>query len=151
MNDECNKHARRKDKESTRTSCMSQEVPEYRKSRIEVSKVPRTFNCQIRGLNRTGQADSPVISEYTDLKNLLVEGRGKKKYRGRQCKLCAAHQKRRETRNICKFCVPLHTGPCFEKYHSVTNYQTIYIQFLQSGAQEHNLQCQTMSKNMLWG
>ena len=27
----------------------------------------------------------------------------------------------------------------------------IYMQFLQSGAQEHNLQCQNISKHMLWG
>jgi len=38
------------------------------------------FNCQRskqhqRGLNRTCQADSPVISEYTNLKKLLVVGR----------------------------------------------------------------------------
>jgi len=29
------------------------------------------------GLNRTGQADCPVISEYTNLKKLVVVGRGK--------------------------------------------------------------------------
>jgi hypothetical protein len=33
----------------------------------------------------------------------------------------------------------------------VTNYYTIYTQFLKSRAQEHNLKCQTVSKNMLWG
>ena len=41
-----------------------------------------TFNCQRGkqhqgGLNRTRQADSPVISEYTNLKKLLVVGREK--------------------------------------------------------------------------
>jgi hypothetical protein len=82
-----------------------------------------TFNCQRRGLNRTRQADSPVISEYTNLEKMAGGGEGKKKYPARQCKLCAAHKKRSKTRNICKFCVvPLHKGSCFEKYHSVTNY-----------------------------
>jgi len=41
-----------------------------------------TFNCQRNkqnqeGLNRTHQADSPVISEYTDLKEFFVVGREK--------------------------------------------------------------------------
>jgi len=41
-----------------------------------------TFNCQRSkqhqgGLNRANQADSPVISEYTNLKKLLVVGREK--------------------------------------------------------------------------
>jgi len=41
-----------------------------------------TFNCQRSkqhqgDLNRTRQADSPVISEYTDLKKLLLVGREK--------------------------------------------------------------------------
>jgi hypothetical protein len=34
-----------------------------------------------------------VISEYTNVKKLLVERRGKKKYPARQCKMCAAHYK----------------------------------------------------------
>jgi len=42
-----------------------------------------TFNCQRSkqhqgGLNRTGQVDCPVISEYTNLKKLLVVGREKR-------------------------------------------------------------------------
>jgi len=41
-----------------------------------------TFNCQRSihhqgGLNRTPQADSPVYSEYSNLKKLLVVGREK--------------------------------------------------------------------------
>jgi hypothetical protein len=39
-------------------------------------------------------------------------GEGKRKYSARH----AAHMKRSETRNICKFCVLLHKGTCFEKY-----------------------------------
>ena len=52
------------------------------KCRIEVSPIPMTFNCkrskQHQGdRNRTRHADSPVISEYTNLKKLLVVGREK--------------------------------------------------------------------------
>jgi len=47
-----------------------------------VSPILKTFNCQRSkrhqgGLNRIHQADSPVISEYTNLKKLLVVGREK--------------------------------------------------------------------------
>ena len=49
-------------------------------------------------------------------------GEGEEKYPARQFKVCAAHKKQSETRNICKFCVVLfHKGICFEKYHSVMN------------------------------
>jgi len=57
------------------------------------------------------------------LEKIVGGGEGKKKCPVRQCKVCAAHKKRSETRYICKFyVVPLHKGSCFEKYHSVTNY-----------------------------
>jgi len=57
------------------------------------------------------------------LEKIVGGGEGKRKYPARQCKVCAAHKKRSETRYICKICVvPLHKGSCFEKYHSVTNY-----------------------------
>ena len=57
------------------------------------------------------------------LEKIFGVGEGKKKYPARQCKVCAAHKKRSETRNISKFCiVPLHKESCFEKYHSVMNY-----------------------------
>ena len=57
------------------------------------------------------------------LEKIVGGGEGKKKYPARQCKVCAAHKKQSEIRYICKFfVVPLHKGPCFEKYHSVTNY-----------------------------
>jgi hypothetical protein len=65
-----------------------------------------------------------LSSDFTvhRLKIIVGGGEGKKKY-PRQCKVCAAHKKQSETRNICKFCiVPLHKGSDFEKYHSVTNY-----------------------------
>ena len=80
------------------------------------------------------------------LKKIVAGGEGNKEVSPRQCKVCAAH-KRSETRYACKFCVvPLHKGSSFEKYHSVKNYCTIYMQFLQSQAQELNLQCQPQVK-----
>jgi hypothetical protein len=57
------------------------------------------------------------------LEKICDGGEGNKMYPARQYKVCAAHKKQSETRNICKFCVVLlHKGSCFEKYHSVTNY-----------------------------
>ena len=57
------------------------------------------------------------------LEKIFGGGEGKRKYPARQCKGCAAHRKRSETRYICEFCVVLlQKGSCFEKYHSVTNY-----------------------------
>jgi len=57
------------------------------------------------------------------LEKIVGGGEGKRKCSARQCKVCAAHKKRSETRYICKFCIVLlHKGPCFKKYHSVTNY-----------------------------
>jgi len=83
-----------------------------------------TFNSQRSkqhqgGLNRTQQADFRIHK----LEKIVGGGQGKKKSPARQCKVCAAHKKQRETTYICKFCVvPLHKGSCFEKYHSVMNY-----------------------------
>jgi hypothetical protein len=76
----------------------------------------------------THQADSPVISEYTNLNKIVGGGEGKRKYpRGKgsilQDSVCGAYKKQSERGNTCKFCVvPLHKGSCFEKYHSVSNY-----------------------------
>jgi hypothetical protein len=98
-----------------------------------------TFNYQRskqlqRGLNRAHQVNFLVISEHK-IEKIVGGGEGKRTYPARPCKVCAAHKKQSETRYICEFCaVPLHKGSCFEKYHSV-------MEFLQSGAQEHNLQC----------
>jgi hypothetical protein len=80
------------------------------------------LNFQRSKQHRTCQADSSVISEYTDLKKIVGGGEGKRKYPARPCKMCASHMKQSETRYICKFCVLLHKGSCFEKYHSVKNY-----------------------------
>ena len=57
------------------------------------------------------------------LEKIFGGGEGKRKCPARQCKGCAAHKKRSESRYICEFCiVPLHKRSCFEKCHSVTNY-----------------------------
>jgi len=57
------------------------------------------------------------------LEKIVGGGKGKKKYPARECKVCAAHKKQSEARNICKFCIVLlQKGSCFEKYPSVTNY-----------------------------
>jgi hypothetical protein len=42
------------------------------------------------------------------LQEMFAGGEGNKKYPARQFKVCAAHKNQTETRNICKFCVPLH-------------------------------------------
>jgi len=82
-----------------------------------------TFNCQRREPKQNLLGRLFGDFRIHKLEKIVGGGEGKKKYPARQCKLCAAHKKGSETRNICKFCVvPLHKGSCFEKYHSVTNY-----------------------------
>ena len=67
------------------------------------------------GLNRTHRW---FLNTQT-WKKCWQRGGGKKKYPARQCTVCAAHKKR----SIWKYCVvPIHKGPSFEKYNSVTNY-----------------------------
>ena len=81
------------------------------------------FNCQRRGPKQDPSGRLSSDFKIHKLEEIVGSGEGKKKYPARQCKVCAAHKKRRETRNICKFCVVLlHKGSGFEKYHSVTNY-----------------------------
>jgi len=63
-----------------------------------------TFNCQ----RRWPKQDPPgrLSSDFRIHKLEKIVGgggEGKKKYPARQCKVCAAHKKRSETRNICKF------------------------------------------------
>ena len=82
-----------------------------------------TFNCQRRGPKQDLPGRLPSDFRIHKLEKIFGGGEGKKNYPARQCKMCAAHKKRNETRNVCKFCVvPLHKGSCFEKYHSVTSY-----------------------------
>jgi len=87
-----------------------------------------TFNCQrskqLQGiLNRTCQADSLVISEYTNLIKLLVVGRENRSSLQDHVKYVLHIRSKVKLDNICKFCVvPLCKGSCFEKYHSVMNY-----------------------------
>jgi len=82
-----------------------------------------TFNYQSRGPKQDSPGRLSGDFRIHKLENIVGDGVGKRKYPARQCKVCAAHKKRSETRNICKFCVVLlHKGSCFKKYHSVTNY-----------------------------
>jgi hypothetical protein len=68
--------------EGSRASCTWQEGPGYQKSRILLNQVVMTFICPRSkqhqgGLNRTHQADSLGISEYTNWKKFCWWG-GKK-------------------------------------------------------------------------
>jgi len=82
-----------------------------------------TFNCQRMGPKQDPPGRLPGDFRTHKLEKIFGGGEGKKKYPARQCKMCAGHKKRSETRNICKFrVVPLHKVSCFEKYHSVTSY-----------------------------
>jgi hypothetical protein len=64
----------------------------YQKSRIEVSHVLMTLPEEQSTPRGAHQADSLGISEYTNLKKLLLLGKEKKKYPAIQCKLYAAHK-----------------------------------------------------------
>lgn len=58
-------------------------------------------------------------------KHILQEivSSGTKKYPTRECKVCKLHNKRKETRYVCKECnIPLHKGTCFSSYHSKQHY-----------------------------
>ena len=81
-----------------------------------------TFNCQRREPKQDPPGRLSGDFGIHELEKTLGGGEGEKKYPARKCKVCAAHKKRRETVNICKFCVVLlRKGFCFEKYHSVMN------------------------------
>jgi len=85
-----------------------------------------TFNCQKRGYKQDPPGRRSGDFRTRKLAKIFGGGEGKKEvswYLARQCKVCAVHKKRSETRNICKFCIVLlHKGSDFEKCHSVTNY-----------------------------
>ena len=82
-----------------------------------------TFNCWRRGPKQDPPGRLPGDFRIYKLEKIADGGEGKKRYPARQCKMCAVHKKRSETRNIRKFCVvPLHKGSCFEKYRLVMSY-----------------------------
>jgi hypothetical protein len=86
-----------------------------------------TFNYQRSIQHQGGDKKDPPgrlssVFRILKLEKIVGGGEGKREYPARQCKVCAAHKKRSETRYICKFCVPLHKWYCFEKYNSLTNY-----------------------------
>ena len=104
------------------------------------------------GVNRTCQADSLVISENTNLKKLLVVGREKGSILQDSVK-CVLHI-RSEVRldtfvNSALFRIT--KGLVLRSTIQWRTTKTIYRQFLHSQAQEHNLQFQNVSKNILWG
>jgi len=74
-------------------------------------------------LNRTCQADCPGISEYTNLKKLLVVGREKRSILQDSVK-CVLHIRSKvKLDTFVNFALSCFTkGLVFEKYHSVTNY-----------------------------
>ena len=75
------------------------------------------------GLNRTCQADSPVISEYTDLKELLVVGREKGSVL-QDCVKCVLHIRSEVKLGTFVNSALFHftKGLVFKKYHSVISY-----------------------------
>jgi hypothetical protein len=85
------------------------------------------FNCQRSkhhqsGLKRTHQAESPVISEYTNLKKLSVVGRGKASILQDSVK-CVLHIRSKVKLEILVNSAFFHwTKGFFEKYHSVMKY-----------------------------
>jgi hypothetical protein len=89
-------------------------------SRIETNQVLITFNCQKskqhqRGLNRTHQADSLGLSEYTNWKKLFLVGREERSILQEHVQ-CVLHVRRKCNWYICKFCIVwLHKRSCFEK------------------------------------
>ena len=69
-----------------------------------MSQVLKTFNYQ----RRRPKQDPPgrLSGDFRIHKPEKIVGgwEGKRKYAARQCKVCAAHKRRSEMRNICKFC-----------------------------------------------
>jgi hypothetical protein len=57
------------------------------------------------------------------LVRIVKNEHSKKKYTGRQCRVCAVLKKRSETAYMCNFCVvPLHKGECFQRYHTLKHF-----------------------------
>jgi hypothetical protein len=103
-------------------------------------------------LNRNPPSKLSADFSKHKLDKTVAGGKGKKKHPARQYKVCAAPKKWSETTRSCKFyIVLLHKGSCFEKYHSIRNYKTLYMQFLQDWVQEYHLYSQTARKNIFWG
>ena len=104
------------------------------------------------GLNGTRQADSLVISENTNLKKLLEVGweKGSILQDSAKCVLHIRSEARLDT-FVNSVLFRFTKGLVLRSTIQWRTTKTIYRQFLQSRAQEHNLQCQTVSKNMLWG
>ena len=99
------------------------------------------------GVNRNPPRRLSADFSKHKLDKTVADGKGKK-YPAKQYKVCAAPKKWSETTCSCKFYIVLfHKGSCFEKYHSIRNYETLYMQFLQDWVQEYHLYSQTARKN----
>ena len=100
------------------------------------------------GLNRTCQAESPVISKYTNWKKFLVVGREKRSILQDSVK-CVLHI-RREVKldTFVNSAFRFTKGICFEKYHSRTTRLCI-CSFYSLGLMR--IKCYSVSKNMLRG
>jgi hypothetical protein len=73
---------------------------------------------------------------------------GEKKYPEGQCKfICAVHKELSGMIYISKSCyVPLHTGSCFDKFHSMKHQWTTYVQFSHNSAPKHHLLLKNVGK-----
>jgi hypothetical protein len=62
------------------------------------------------------------MRKHTLVKTVKSE-HSKKKYAGRQCRVCAVHKRRSEIAYMCNFCVvPLHKGESFQRYHTLKHF-----------------------------
>lgn len=64
-----------------------------------------------------------LSGRITDHKLAILPPTPKKPHPTRICRVCIRSGKRSETRYICLQCnIPLHQGPCYTKYHSLSKY-----------------------------
>jgi len=101
------------------------------------------------GLNRTHQADSPVISEYTNLKKLLVEGRERRSIL-QDSVLCVLHIRSEVKLDTWVNSVLFHFTKGLVLRNAI-QWWTTRLSTCSFCSQERNLHCQTISKNVLWG
>ena len=105
-------------------------------SRVQPNQVLITFSCQKSkqhqgGLNRTHQADSSGISEYTNWKKSLLVGMEERIILQVVVK-CVLHVRSKVKLDtfVNSALFRFTNCPFFEKYHSVRKYATLYMHFL---------------------
>jgi hypothetical protein len=104
------------------------------------------------GLNRTNptpQRQTLQISPNTKWTKLLLVGKARRSILQDSIQ-CVLHIKSEvKLHGSCKFYVVLlHKGSCFDTYHSIRNYETFCMQFLQEWVPEYHLYSQIASKNI---